>query len=82
MFREGVPMTRMEVEFQRRTAAMPGLTFAALIEPPPFTHIGAHLTFNPSNLRHRRIERLQALPVVGRLVCGARQVIGRIRKRR
>ncbi len=80
-FREQVPMTVMELDFQRRVAAVPTLLVAALAGPDPFSHIGTPFTLNDAQLRAKRLERAYAIPVIGpayrRLRATANAIINR-----
>ncbi len=64
-FREGVAMTVMELDFQRRVAAEPSLVVAALTGPDPFAHIGESFSLNPAHARAKQRERLYRLPLIG-----------------
>ena len=64
-FREEVPMTVMELDFQRRVAADDSLLVAALAGPDPFAHIGAPFTLNEAQLRAMRLERSFEIPLIG-----------------
>lgn len=81
LYLEGVPMTKMETEFQRRVAADETIQVAALDAPDPFIHIGSSFTFNEANLRAQRLGRTYRLPVVGPLyqrlrICARRLLRG------
>ena len=79
-YQEGVPMHVMEIEFCRRTMAMSELRFAYVAGLHPFRHIGADDSFNPVQLRHQRIIRREALPIVGPLLGWARRTAKRFRR--
>lgn len=80
-YREGVPMHVMEIEYCRRTAAMPELCFAYVADLHPFCHIGANDSFNPVQRRHAAIMRREALPVIGPVLGWMRRAAKRVLRR-
>lgn len=62
---EALPMTRAELDFQKRVACQTRWKVAHLHGDPPFEHLGAERTFNPGFHRAQRLERLYRLPVIG-----------------
>lgn len=71
-YREDLPMTRAELEFQQRVACQNRWRVAWLVGPSPFAHLGADCSFNPGSPLGRRIDMVEALPVVGGAVRWAR----------
>ena len=76
-YAEGVPMTRMEMDFQRRVASQQRWRVACVRGHSLFRHLGAVRSFNPSNLRGQRFARWESFPLVGPIVRVGRR-IGRI----
>lgn len=64
-YREDLPMTGAELEFQQRVACQVRWRVAWVAGPPAFQHLGDARSFNPGQLRAERIARWQALPLVG-----------------
>lgn len=77
-FREGVAMTVMELDFQRRVSAEPSLVVAALVGPDPFAHIGAPFSLNPAHAGAGRRERLYRMPLIGLAYRIVRRSAGRL----
>jgi hypothetical protein len=86
-YMEGVPMTTMELQYQKRVANQSRWSVAALGNGAGlFRHLGAERTFNPSVLRARRIAAVESIPLIGRVVRrlrgGARAVRDRLKRPR
>ena len=64
-YREGVPMTDMELNYQQRVACQKRWRVASIVQAPSFKHLGAARSFNPCVLRARRLERLEHYPLLG-----------------
>lgn len=79
LYREGIPMTDMELDYQKRVANQDRWYVAALKGAPYFRHTGIDRTFNPSIQRAKRIQRLEAVPVIGPVLRGARSLARAIR---
>ncbi len=77
-FREQVPMTVMELDFQRRVAEDSTLLVAALDGPDPFAHIGAPFTLNQARHRSMRLERTYRIPVIGPAYRSVRRAVRRV----
>jgi glycosyltransferase involved in cell wall biosynthesis len=71
-YREGVPMTVMELDFKRRVACQKKWAVGVIVGQKSFVHIGAERSFNPGALRSRRLARIEAMPIVGRFFVFAR----------
>ena len=78
-YKEGVRMTDMELDYQRRVAQQTRWRVAYVSHPQAFRHLGSARSFNPSVLRARRIERLESYPVIGACVKSARAVVRQLR---
>ena len=72
-YREDLPMTKAELDYQMRVACQTRWRVAYLAGCDGFEHVGADRSFNPAQLRHQRIERLEALPIVGPVFAFARR---------
>lgn len=64
-YREDLPMTEAELEFQRRVACQQRWRIAHLCHAAPFEHIGEDRSLNPSNIRARQLESMYRLPIFG-----------------
>lgn len=64
-YREDLPMTGAELEFQQRVACQQRWRIAWIAGAPAFEHLGEARSFNPGQLRAARIARWQSLPVIG-----------------
>jgi len=64
-YREDLPMTRSELDFQRRVAEQRRWRVAWLTGARAFDHLGAERSFNPGSPLGRRMDKAVALPVVG-----------------
>lgn len=64
-YRENSPMAQMEMEFQRRVSACPGIKVAALCGPDPFSHIGGPFSLNEAVARASRREQFYRVPIIG-----------------
>lgn len=64
-YRDDLPMTRAELDFQMRVATQDRWKVAYLQNDLSFKHLGAERTFNPSILRAQRLEAFYAVPIVG-----------------
>lgn len=74
-YREGVRMTTMELDYQRRVANQNRWYVATFVDRNAlFQHLGADRTFNPSVLRARRIEKVESIPVVGKALRHVRRL--------
>lgn len=64
-YREDLPMTGAELEFQQRFACQQRWRIAWIPGAPAFQHLGEARSFNPGQVRAARIARWQSLPVIG-----------------
>jgi hypothetical protein len=64
-YREDLPMTTSELDFQQRVACQARWRVAWIDAPPAFEHLGAERSFNPGQRRAERLARLEALPLLG-----------------
>lgn len=71
-YSERDPIDRLELEFARRFHRQDRYRIACLAGVFPFKSIGDRFTFNPGNIRMKRIERIRRLP-------GGAQLIGFMR---
>ena len=78
-YREGVPMTVMELDYQQRVACQNRWRVACTDRSTDFTHIGAARSYNPGVLRAKRREQLERYPIVGPLSRAMRLQARRIR---
>lgn len=80
-YNERLPMTRAEIEYQRRVAGQPRWKVAYIENEGMFNHLGGEASFNPGHLRQKRIERLQAIRIVGPIYSALRSVAKRLLRR-
>jgi glycosyltransferase involved in cell wall biosynthesis len=78
-YREDMPMTKMELEYQRRVANQERWYVAAPKEGVLFRHTGEGRTFNPSIKRAERIQLLERIPALGPILRFMRGLARRIR---
>jgi GT2 family glycosyltransferase len=64
-YREDMPMTTAELDFQRRVACQDRWKIAYMVGDAPFVHLGGSRSFNPGNERARKREQIYRLPVIG-----------------
>jgi GT2 family glycosyltransferase len=81
-FREGVPMTQMELEMSRAVARQDRYRVATIEGLEVFRHIGDRFSFNPGVHRQRRIERIERLPGGRAALALARRIVRRLRRSR
>lgn len=78
-YREGVPMTDMELDYGQRVACQQRWRVAAITQAHSFRHLGATRSFNPCVLRARRLERIERYPLLGPFLRRLRPVARRLR---
>ena len=78
-YKEGVPMTDMESDYQQRVACQKRWRVASIGQASGFKHLGAARSYNPCVLRARRLERIECYPLVGSVLKRARPTLRRIR---
>lgn len=80
-YREGVPMTDMELNYQQRVACQNRWRVASIERAPAFKHLGASRSYNPSAKRARRLKQLESYPVFGPILRRLRPAVRRVRDR-
>jgi hypothetical protein len=78
---ENVSMVDMELEYQQRVACQGRWRIAAIELPPGFRHLGGERSFNPAQLRAKRIKRWESYALVGPLIRQGRAVARHVRNR-
>jgi hypothetical protein len=80
-YREDLPMTRAELDFQRRVACQDRWKIAYVENDAAFVHLGAEQSFNPGHLRQKRIEKLEAMASFGPIYAFLRRSAKRMLRR-
>jgi len=78
-YREAVPMTDMELNYQQRVACQSRWRVACIDLASEFKHLGASRSYNPSRERAKRLERLERYPFLGPIFRQLRPAVRRMR---
>ncbi|WP_126455644.1 glycosyltransferase family A protein [Sulfuriflexus mobilis] len=78
-YRERVPMTDMELAYQRRVACQKRWRVATIVQATAFSNLGVERSFNPGYVRARRLERIEGYPLVGTVFRRLRPTMKRVR---
>lgn len=78
-YREGMRLDVMELTYQQQVACQKQWRVATIAQASAFNNLGTERSFNPCQVRARRLERIESYPLVGPVFRRLRPAMRRVR---
>lgn len=78
-YKEGLRLDVMELTYQQQVACQKQWRVASIAQASAFSNLGVERSFNPCQVRARRLERIEAYPLVGPVFRRLKPTMKRVR---